>query len=537
MLTTTDPTSERTAALVDAYRRVIAVQFQPSADQLEAPLNRARARGWSEVEFMLRYGEYCQASTSSVPSAWAVERSVRRMRDVVDRLGDPILDALTMAVEARLRGIGLGVITDGLDTGAVDLASAVARLDDADPSQPCRGIAYIACGVAYGQAGSSQLEIDMYARAEQSDRHLPEAFGEFVSLNANECLQNRVTSMCELSCEQAERGERARAAEIAGRALEYDPPDHSAAPIQQIHRAWAEQRLLAALARTPESGVSLDEAFPGHELHPVAVGYNHLASAVRHCDSGDLNAAANAAELAVQYLESDLLDIIKRFALSIAARRPPVSAYLERYTRVLLDGRWNAQQQLIGAARSRVQSEAVRIENARLTERAFSDELTGLGNRHALARLQQSLSHQTSDDSVGVVMVDVDEFKAINDTFGHSVGDNVLRRLAALLSAHIRSGDLVVRLGGDEFMITMQDATGEQVATLAERLFLAVAHDNWDAIALGLRVGVSLGVAAGSVGELERVIDRADRGLYISKNNGRGRVSEASPERQAADAS
>jgi diguanylate cyclase (GGDEF)-like protein/PAS domain S-box-containing protein len=155
-----------------------------------------------------------------------------------------------------------------------------------------------------------------------------------------------------------------------------------------------------------------------------------------------------------------------------------------------------------------------------LTERAVRDPLTGLANRGLLEeRLRAVLARDArSGDTTGVLFLDLDGFKAVNDDHGHLVGDTVLRTVAARLVAGVRPSDTVARLGGDEFVVLVEAATEEGVAALVHRLRDAVAAP----MAIGdldLKVGVSVGVALSVGGMLEpaTLVARADRAMYEDK--------------------
>jgi diguanylate cyclase (GGDEF)-like protein/PAS domain S-box-containing protein len=155
-----------------------------------------------------------------------------------------------------------------------------------------------------------------------------------------------------------------------------------------------------------------------------------------------------------------------------------------------------------------------------LTERAVRDPLTGLANRGLLEeRLRAVLARDArTGDTTGVLFLDLDGFKAVNDQHGHLVGDTVLRTVAARLVAGVRPSDTVARMGGDEFVVLVEDATEEGVAALVDRLRDAVAAPIVTGD-LDLKVGVSVGVALSSGGVLEpaTLLGRADRGMYDDK--------------------
>lgn len=158
---------------------------------------------------------------------------------------------------------------------------------------------------------------------------------------------------------------------------------------------------------------------------------------------------------------------------------------------------------------------------------AILDPLTGLLNRHALAPrfIEISLQARLTDQPVCVILCDVDEFKAINDRHGHERGDAVLRDVAYALRKHLRSFELVYRLGGEEFLVVLPGIDVPAAAEVAERLRDAVERTR----PLGVPVTISLGLS-GARGErvvYEELFRAADAALYEAKRGGRNRVSAA----------
>lgn len=170
------------------------------------------------------------------------------------------------------------------------------------------------------------------------------------------------------------------------------------------------------------------------------------------------------------------------------------------------------------------QREAAHEELAR---RASRDELTGLHNRPVLMdRAARTLDHARSTGRmVGVLYVDIDRFKAVNDTWGHDVGDAVLRETARRLRAAVRDADTIARVGGDEFVVVLQDVSGvAEVEAAAERIreLLAAPLEVGNVTAtLSASVGVTIGPGAS---EVERLLRDADVAMYRAKQRGRNRT-------------
>jgi two-component system cell cycle response regulator len=153
---------------------------------------------------------------------------------------------------------------------------------------------------------------------------------------------------------------------------------------------------------------------------------------------------------------------------------------------------------------------------------AVIDPLTGLYNRRYLMNFLNDLFAKGSNPKVALLLADVDHFKSINDRFGHQFGDLILKNVAKNLRARLRTSDLVVRYGGEEFIIVVTNCTDEGAVIVAERLRLAVELAKLDsALHLTISVGVALPCSADSA---EKLIEHADRALYKAKREGRNRV-------------
>lgn len=167
-----------------------------------------------------------------------------------------------------------------------------------------------------------------------------------------------------------------------------------------------------------------------------------------------------------------------------------------------------------------------------LREQADRDALTGLHNRRFLDARLARLAAERHVGPFSVAVLDLDRFKAVNDDFGHAAGDQVLVRTAALLRAVVRTSDVVVRSGGEEFVLLMPDTGAEAAVAVCERLLAALRGESWRRIDDALRVTASVGVAT-ATGDEGRPVDAeelaavADARLYQAKRAGRDRVVAA----------
>jgi diguanylate cyclase (GGDEF)-like protein len=199
----------------------------------------------------------------------------------------------------------------------------------------------------------------------------------------------------------------------------------------------------------------------------------------------------------------------------------------------------------VGLAQTMANEAAVMLENARLyaqvRHQAFHDHLTGLPNRALLGdRIQHALARgrRSAAPLVALLFVDVDDFKVINDSYGHGVGDQVLVAVAARLQRLVRPGDTVARLSGDEFGVLLEDVVrAEDAETTADRILDAFQRPI-DGIDRPIRVSVSIGVDVGSPVSTtaDDLVRNADFAMYGAKALGKGRlrVYDAA-DREAAD--
>ncbi len=349
-------------------------------------------------------------------------------------------------------------------------------------------------------------------------------------------------------------------------------------PPRRLTGARTDQNAMRYLESKQHSAQLLRLALPlmvrqNAAYHPVSytLWYEHVAG---------LNPSLSAA-LAARLEESDALseeDAYRLYARHISERDAAVLETLQRRLQALLEstaqevatacedsGRFrrslqqgrsdltnevsaSAVQEVIG----RLLSEALRMEAATqtLTEQldartrdvlsltkqlneahteALTDPLCALSNRRGFMRAAQELCDSEQGlEGAALVLIDADHFKWVNDTFGHLLGDKVLRAIAEVLRANIKGRDIAARIGGEEFALLLPQTPLQGAHSVAEQIRLAVqririhgdrAHDTVGSVT------ISLGLALGRAGEsIDELMARADVALYAAKRDGRNRV-------------
>lgn len=172
--------------------------------------------------------------------------------------------------------------------------------------------------------------------------------------------------------------------------------------------------------------------------------------------------------------------------------------------------------------------EAIERKNKELEYLATRDPLTNLLNRRALFELFENRFENAQKEGVELsgIMVDIDEFKSVNDRYGHSVGDEVIRFVARKLMSTARFGDLSARYGGEEFCLILPGSNLQDALAVAERLRITVRTDFRAQFSLDIDLTISLGVASleGPEDTANDLMNRADKALYAAKTHGRNRV-------------
>jgi diguanylate cyclase (GGDEF)-like protein len=227
-------------------------------------------------------------------------------------------------------------------------------------------------------------------------------------------------------------------------------------------------------------------------------------------------------------LHRTLLRQLRRFGLSCSA--PPAAAQWEGLLGVISASYDDADNDRYTLERSiEISSAEMRALHDELIAQARHDKLTGLPNRAALLEsLVVALpSARRAERPLALLFVDLDQFKLVNDRFGHAAGDHLLRTFAARTRVHLRDVDVAARLGGDEFAILLPETDASGAETVAERLRQSLPAPPVAARNVPM-VTASFGVAQHVPGEAgDDLLRRADVALYEAKSRGRDRVVRA----------
>jgi diguanylate cyclase len=226
----------------------------------------------------------------------------------------------------------------------------------------------------------------------------------------------------------------------------------------------------------------------------------------------------------------DLVALERQARSIVAETRGRLSMQLADLEIAQLDAKDAREESQLYRDRSRElerEKRALEALAADLDRRANEDALTRLSNRHHLELELPRLFTDSVEQglSLAIVVLDIDHFKQVNDNFGHAVGDTVLIQMADLLNRSRRAGDLIGRMGGEEFLIAFRGLDEPAAVEVCERLRRNVQGHDWDSLRPGLQVTVSLGVCARTnETDVYDIVEHADSRMYRAKRAGRNRV-------------
>lgn len=177
------------------------------------------------------------------------------------------------------------------------------------------------------------------------------------------------------------------------------------------------------------------------------------------------------------------------------------------------------------------QTEELRLANEQLDKLAHVDSLTNLYNRRAfMARLNEEVRRSSrTGQALSLVMLDIDDFKSYNDTFGHPEGDILLQQLANVIQGNLRGNDIAARTGGEEFSVILMDADAEGAVRVADKLRYMIASHPWDLRPITVSLGITTRTFTSSSDiDTSSLISEADTAMYNAKRHGKNRLSHFS---------
>ena len=175
-----------------------------------------------------------------------------------------------------------------------------------------------------------------------------------------------------------------------------------------------------------------------------------------------------------------------------------------------------------------LRTKELRVANKKLLEISTTDYLTNLSNRRYFFEIGAKtfyLSKREKSD-LSIICIDIDFFKKINDTYGHNTGDEVLKFIADKMNKFIRKSDILARMGGEEFSILLNNTNKENAYLLAEKLRKNIQKSSYKNKEVEIEVTISLGISQliQEDEDLDSIISRADKALYIAKQSNRNRT-------------
>jgi diguanylate cyclase (GGDEF)-like protein len=494
-------------ARVRAFAYVLALQTVDGLgrEAVEEIIELGLAGGWPDV---VRLGMFLDIVCTRHRDRRSASECATRLLEQAELDGDRVMTALALAVRAQERDCRAPVEADR------DLARAVVMLETHEGPSTEAVSAHVQCCVAAESRDLWELQMRHYDAAERCLDPDEDADGRLAVLlyNRAELQVDWVAALRELGAE-AEMRERAMLARTALEQAE-DPvmPESWRADLAIF------RDLLDAMSPPEDGAPPLTRAAEGEYG-----GYVHLARALRATDPAQARAHCHRA---IATINPESSGRIYLFSLALAVELEAAEAGHEtaglRWGRELVARRWDQRLAALASMESLIDVERTAAEHAELQQHAYLDDLTGLANRRALSRFTRGLLSR-GVRTAAVALIDLDRFKSINDCHGHAVGDAVLSRVAGLLRAGVREQDLVVRLGGDEFLLLLTVPDVGPARRRCEAILDSCATSDWDEISPGLTLTASFGVAHGSLEEFGELCAAADAALYRAKEAGRGR--------------
>jgi diguanylate cyclase (GGDEF)-like protein len=497
----------RAAAHRRAFALLEAVQSddqEAAAGALEAAM--AEAHAWPEVLFVLAAARVVHAIVRPTPEV-----------DTTAAVDALLQQAPGPAAVAVARGLQ-ALVAAGQGDIALLLAGtsrAIALLDEPDLPGMERCLGYVISAAALNTVRLWELTDELYTRALDVGPAAHDA-GQVAAVAVNRVLIRFEWGLTLLEHGDLEgsHARLAQAADAAPAALALELP-----PLWR-HNVEAVADLVLMLDGAPPT-LPLEEhreallADGDEEVLPLLAACRALMAWQRDGDS------APARELLSRTSTSSSARSFPLWVRAevLAAEHPSPAVEAQRqHAQRLAALLWESRSAVLSAARAQIAAERRHAEHERLSLAVHTDPLTGLHNRR---RFDDWLQRPGAAGPTALLLLDLDGFKSVNDTYGHAVGDEVLRRVGLIVRSLIRPADLAMRQGGDEFAVVLHETTRDVVLGRAQALADAVAQADWEAVQPGLRVTASIGASEADLGPGEvagpALYAAADQALYRSK--------------------
>lgn len=279
---------------------------------------------------------------------------------------------------------------------------------------------------------------------------------------------------------------------------------------------WSAKGMLDNLFDTPQSILN--------ELTALQEKVNHLAN---HCGQVHQKEKAFAVAFKLEfYLLHPAIETLGQYVATFNGTLPADVVY-ERFVGRLFEA---LQQHDLGTLELELVGEVIyRLweENRRMALLSNYDELTGVFNRRGLFNAIHHLAHlsQRNNNVVGMLMIDIDHFKTINDTFGHPYGDQILQKVAKCIRGAIRSSDVLGRYGGEEFLVFLSRVAPMALKQIGEKIRKSIAKLSHATMTISVSIGIAYGHVQRDVDEtINHLINSADEKLLMAKSTGRNRI-------------
>jgi diguanylate cyclase (GGDEF)-like protein len=518
------------AVLAAAYAALDEGRLDKARDLAQSLLAHAKAADRHVEARALSFLAHCDRIGSRLRRA---STASRRAAQLFEQLGDVEGEANALITLAHVS------MLLGRNDEAVEAALLAVRLCDTKVPKPLMVLAHNVLGLTYSwsgdhERGDAALEtaVDLARRCVppvsvyqprlnqmwvESSRLLDQRYqtGEIKSLQRLQALAQE--------CRELERAGQGSSVMPGLRAMARTISLASSALLAVWQRDFvAAQHAVEAASRSLSGGITWLDSFVRWSAAELAWAKGDWAGAEKELiEMREMALAVEHEQLACR-AHLLLAQIFELQGKNDEARREH-RALRGRERRVVaesLSSRESLVSWQLGARQSERHLQQALVASKQFERWSLEDALTGIANRRSFeqslaARLQAAAA---ADRPLTVAMIDVDKFKSVNDRFTHRVGDRVLKIVAAILSSQVRDNDLPARWAGDEFVILFDGATEQEARQICERIRVAVAGFDWESVAPGLRLSVSIGLSEARAGDTaESVLHRSDQSMYLTK--------------------